>query len=324
MRSFILSWKSAVAWGVLGAGFLLTAEAGSDVDFAHAWPIFIGGFALGGVLLGWLIALTNRQADVARCVEREQVEEVARNALRFQQVLMDTVPSPIFYKDAKGVYLGGNKAFGQYLGLLPEQYVGKTVYDIAPVDLAKIYDKADKDLLNTRGVQTYEAEVVYADGSRHQVVFNKAVLTDAEGNAAGLIGVMLDITAHKAAEDALRASEEQSGKLASLLRLMCDNVPDMIWAKDLDGRYIFSNRANSQFLNAPDNMAPIGKTGFDFAQRERAMHPDDPQWYTFGELCEDTDQITLGRGVPSVFEESGNVQGQYLCLDVHKAPFVDS
>ena len=71
----------------------------------------------------------------------------------FDQMLIDIIPAPIFYKDAKGVYLGGNKAFERYLGLTPEQFIGKTVYDIASADLAEKYDQADRDLLNNPGVK---------------------------------------------------------------------------------------------------------------------------------------------------------------------------
>ncbi|MFZ4623776.1 MAG: EAL domain-containing protein, partial [Rhodoferax sp.] len=66
-----------------------------------------------------------------------------------------------------------------------------------------------------------------------------------------------------------------------------------------------------------------GKTDLFFAQRERAACPDRPQWHTFGELCQDSDTITLERGAPSAFEEFGNVKGKLLFLDVHKAPFLD-
>ncbi len=132
--------------------------------------------------------------------ERKQAEDVARNALRFQKVLMDTVPSPIFYKNEQGAYLGGNKAFEEYLGLSPEQYIGKTVRDIAPADLAARFEKADRELLDNGGVQTYECAVTHADGRRLEVMFNKALLTDSTGKVHGLIGVMLDISERKRAE----------------------------------------------------------------------------------------------------------------------------
>ena len=133
-----------------------------------------------------------------------------------------------------------------------------------------------------------------------------------------------DIVLRKRAESALRESEEKYRNLASLLRSMCDNVPDMIWAKDLQKRYVFANKALCrELLNSADTDEPLGKTDLFFALRERERHPDNPTWHTFGELCQDSDQITLDENGPRQFDEYGNVQGQFLFLDVRKAPFID-
>jgi len=125
-------------------------------------------------------------------------------------------------------------------------------------------------------------------------------------------------------ETTLWKSEQKRQKLSGLLRLMCDNVPDMIWAKDLEKRFIFANKAICKhLLNATDSQEPIGKTDLFFAERERSLFPDNPEWHTFGEICRDSDQITMEAGIPMQFDEFGNVKGQFLFLDVHKAPFID-
>jgi PAS domain S-box-containing protein len=118
--------------------------------------------------------------------------------------------------------------------------------------------------------------------------------------------------------------KEQLRISSTLLRLICDNVPDMIWAKDLRKRYIFANTALCRdLLSARDTDEPIGKTDLFFAERERARFADDPEWHTFGEICRDTDQITMDAGSPQQFDEYGNVQGKFMFLDVHKAPLYD-
>lgn len=118
--------------------------------------------------------------------------------------------------------------------------------------------------------------------------------------------------------------KENYHSLYSMMRLLCDNVPDMIWAKDLEKRFVFVNKAMCKnLLNAADTTEPIGKTDMFFADRERAGHPDDPQWHTFGEICRDSDLIVMAEGKPQRFDEFGNVQGKFLFLEVHKAPFLD-
>jgi PAS domain S-box-containing protein len=145
-----------------------------------------------------------------------------------------------------------------------------------------------------------------------------------DGAVVGIVGVLQDISEFRQAEAALRESEERYRSLSSMLRLVCDNVPDMIWAKNLDKKYIFTNRALCDgLLGARDVEEPLGKTDLFFAQRERDRHPDDPDWHTFGEICRDTDQITMDAGSPRQFDEFGNVQGKFLFLDVRKAPLID-
>ena len=133
-----------------------------------------------------------------------------------------------------------------------------------------------------------------------------------------------DIVLRKRAESELKESEEKYRSLSTLLRSMCDNVPDMIWAKDLDKRYIFANKALCRdLLQAENTDEPIGRTDLFFALRERGRFPDDPSWHTFGELCRDSDQITMDAGENLQFDEFGNVRGHFLLLDVRKAPFID-
>jgi PAS domain S-box-containing protein len=116
------------------------------------------------------------------------------------QTVINAIPAPIFYKDHAGVYLGCNEAFEKFIGLSREGIVGKTVYDVAPKDLADVYYAADEALLRSGEPRTYEASVRYADGSRHEVLFHKTVFHEADGRLGGLVGTMVDITERKEAE----------------------------------------------------------------------------------------------------------------------------
>lgn len=101
---------------------------------------------------------------------------------------------------------------------------------------------------------------------------------------------------------------------------MADNVPDLIWAKDLEGKFIFVNQAMCDKLIMCDrpNQA-LGKTDMFFAKQEQSAGYK----HTFGKTCADSDAIIKGRKVPCRFLEDGLVRNKYLVLDVHKAPFLD-
>jgi len=134
-----------------------------------------------------------------------------------------------------------------------------------------------------------------------------------------------DRSGEKSAKEAdNRKAEEQYHDLYRLMRLMCDNAPDMIWAKDLSRRYVFVNQAAcDKLLAAQDTEEPLGKTGMYFSERENNGHPDHPSWYTFGATCADSDDVVLERKKPQRFDEYGNVRGHYLNLEVYKAPIWD-
>lgn len=109
-----------------------------------------------------------------------------------------------------------------------------------------------------------------------------------------------------------------------LLHLLTENLPDMLWIKDIEGKYIYANKAIcTGLLMAKDIEEPIGKNDVFFATRERELHKDIPNWHTFGELCFNSDVVVIEANKPMKFEEWGNVKGKLLYLEVNKAPFYD-
>jgi PAS domain S-box-containing protein len=119
-------------------------------------------------------------------------------------------------------------------------------------------------------------------------------------------------------DNALNQSESEYQELYKMLRLMTDNVPDLIWAKDTDDRYIFANQAICDKLlkfKQPDEA--MGKNDIQIAQKER----DAGHNHTYGEICLNSDNIVRKMKTPGRFLEEGLVRNKYLVLDVHKAPF---
>jgi len=111
---------------------------------------------------------------------------------------------------------------------------------------------------------------------------------------------------------------------SELLKLLTENLPDMLWVKELNGNYVYANQAICDgLLMAKDTQEPIGKNDLFFALRERETHADNPYWHTFGELCFNSDVIVIENNKPMKFEEYGNVKGKLLYLEVYKAPFYD-
>ncbi|MBD3235123.1 MAG: PAS domain S-box protein [Candidatus Eisenbacteria bacterium] len=158
---------------------------------------------------------------VARDItERKRAEAQLREHSGFLENLMETIPSPIFYKDEEGRYQGCNRTFAEeIIGLPKQQIIGATLFDLSsriPRELARTYDEADRRLLAQGGTQQYEAQVLCADGVRRDFLFSKATYVDTRGQIAGVIGVMLDLTERKEIEEQLRQTQkmEAIGTLA--------------------------------------------------------------------------------------------------------------
>ena len=147
-----------------------------------------------------IVARLERRQDPGSEAGREASEAMLYMRM---QTAVDMLPSPLFMKDRQGRYIACNKAFEDYIGLPRDAIVGATVFDVAPTDLARVYQQADQALMTQGGKQSYEAQVRYADGSYHDVIFYKSVFYAANGEADGISGTMLDISERKQLEKRL-------------------------------------------------------------------------------------------------------------------------
>ncbi|MBA4381253.1 MAG: diguanylate cyclase [Sideroxydans sp.] len=257
--------------------------------------------------------------------EQYHVEMALRTSEKKMLTILDNVDAYIYLKDQAGKYLFANRRVRELWGVEMKDIVGcgdEKFFDAATTANIRANDRDVLDRGETH--TTEETNTVVATGKTFTYLSTKLPLRAEDGSIYALCGVSTDITARIKSEEALQASEERARTLSTLLRLITDNVTDMIWAKDLNKRYLFANKAIcEQLLNAKDTEEPIGKDDMFFAMRERNSQPENPEWHTFGELCQDSDSITLQNGTPSQFDEYGNVKGKFLFLDVHKAPFVN-
>ena len=187
--------------------------------------------------------------------ERKDAEEALHSQYRFLQDMVDAIPHPVFYKDRNAVYRWCNKAFEEYVGQPKEAIIGKTVFQVQPKEVADTYYLMDRELFSHPGTQAYETVVQNSSGSKREVVITKAAYREADGTVGGLIGVMVDITGQRQAEEALRRSEE---KYRSIFN---DSVLG-IFQTTPDGRFLTVNQAFAEIH------------GFDTAQEMIAMTAD--------------------------------------------------
>jgi PAS domain S-box-containing protein len=208
-----------------GTAFHRQATEARDADFESRWRCGDGTYKI----LAWKFATVghdHRIIGVAKDISaRKSAEEILRANLNFRQTIIDTIPSPIFYKDRQGRYLGGNRAWSEKIFGLPiDRIVNRTVLDFSEKVSEKValqLHQQDMTLMQDGGTLTYEASVDCADGELRRFIFKKAVYTDSQGVVAGMVGVMLDITEIKEMQHAILQSE---AKYRSMMESMSDPV----------------------------------------------------------------------------------------------------
>ena len=132
----------------------------------------------------------------------KRVWEESAKAMRVAQELIEALPIPVFFKSRDGKHLGANRAWETYFGVNREAFIGRTVEELfsgAPEVAAK-HQAADDELWRNPGTRSYELEVPIHDGSFRHTLNYKATFTGADGEVAGLIGAIIDITERKRAE----------------------------------------------------------------------------------------------------------------------------
>jgi len=174
--------------------------------------------------------------------ERKRAEEEIKQREVFLNTLLRSIPIPIFYKDRDGRYAGFNRAYENFFGTTKEKLIGKTVFDISPPELAKIYHAKDNDLLESGVEQEYESQVKNTLGVIRDVIFNKAVFTDSKGTVNGLIGTILDITERKQAEEKLKDT------LESLRKAVSTTIQVMVSAVEIRDPYTSGHQIRSADL----------------------------------------------------------------------------
>ena len=163
---------------------------------------------------------------------------------RLQAVLMDALPNPIFLKDLQGRYLGCNAAWAEFFSRDREEIIGRTVHDLLPAAPAQEHAEMDSRLLREPGRHAYESSLTRGDGSTRTVILQKATFQNADGEVAGLVGLIIDMTETRAAEAALRASEER-------WRTMIESQGEGVGIVDRQERFSFANPAAERIFGVP-------------------------------------------------------------------------
>ncbi|MGA2854467.1 MAG: PAS domain-containing protein, partial [Verrucomicrobiota bacterium] len=181
------------------------------------------------------------------------------------RIIIDDLPDFIYAKDSQSRFLINNLAHTRVLGAThPDEVAGKTDLDIFPAEVAKQYYADEQALIKSSQPLNREETVVDPKtGETRWLQTTKMPLHDKDGKVIGLVGISRYITEKKRTEESLVRAYRQ-------LRAVLDNIPDRIYFKDTESRFVQCNQAVARRVGAEDVTQVIGKTDFDFYPRETA------------------------------------------------------
>ena len=223
-----------------------------------------------------LLASVSRSYDEAdadrrlleRSLELTSQELLQRNASlrereRERQIIFDSVPAMIFYKDRDNRILDLNAPAAAAMGRPPEALRGVACEDLFPADIAKALHDDDLEVIRSGQPKLGVVEAHPAgDGRMHWVRTDKVPYRDDKGRVQGVIVLSVDITGRRDAEEALRASEER-------YRLIVETATEGIWMLDPHGRTTFANNVLAAILGY-EREEMLGRPLVDFKRPEDA------------------------------------------------------
>jgi PAS domain S-box-containing protein len=155
-----------------------------------------------------------------KSIQEKTVEEL-RKARESFQLVMDTIPQRLFWKDRDFRYLGCNRVFAEDAGLQsPEEIIGMNDFELSWRESAPLYRADDREVMEKDISKiNYEEEQVREDGSRLWLRTTKLPIKNDRGEIVGVFGSYEDITREKLAEERTRFLElqlQQSQKMEAL------------------------------------------------------------------------------------------------------------
>ncbi|MGB7402570.1 MAG: ABC transporter substrate binding protein [Arcobacter sp.] len=137
------------------------------------------------------IMVISMRANIQR---RKKLENDLSNRLKFEKVLLDTLPNAIYYKNKDGKFIGSNLAFAKLFNITKQEVIGKTAFDFFPKDIAIKNIEIDEKIQKSQETDTSEIVLHFANLQMKYFILNKAPYENINGEVGGIVCIMDDIT----------------------------------------------------------------------------------------------------------------------------------
>ncbi len=197
-------------------------------------------------------------AIVQDVTERKKAERALADSRQMLQLVLDAIPTRVFWADRNSVYLGCNRIFAEDAGVARAQdIIGKNDFELSWAGRAEQYRRDDQDVMGSgRPKIGYEEQVLRADGRDRWVRASKVPLRNMEGSVIGVLGTFEDITERREAEHAVQVSEARFAKAFGL-------SPDAIVISKVSDQRMIDVNDSFVRMTGYERSEAVGRTAHD-------------------------------------------------------------
>lgn len=240
--------------------------------------------------------------------ERKLAEKKLKESEKKYEGLFECTTDGMLVLDARGAILDVNNRALELLSVKEEEMISNNFLSmglLTPKSLSIVVNQF-QELLSKKVATSQETEIIDKDGNILSVELSSFFLVKKENEVDYFVLVIRDIRDRKQAE--IRLSREHG-----LLQTLMDSIPDSIYFKDSENKFVMVNKAKAARSNVkPEEM--IGKTDFDFLPEDQAK-----------KAFEDDDEvIRTGKFIVNKIERITNVEGTDRWVFVTKIPRFDT
>ena len=206
--------------------------------------------------------------------ERTLAEQWCEQITQRYRGLIENSGTGIIIVDENGQYLLANKIAADSFGKLPDEIVGKSMFDLFPEETAQKYLAFNRELLETGGRREYEDTFVMPTGVRSFLIVDQCI-QDGNGRNFAVQSSSIDITDRKKAEEGLRESrrrlshlsyrlvETQEQERHRIARELHDEIGQTITALTISLNGISQNTLDSTLSKKIENLKGLARDLID-------------------------------------------------------------
>jgi len=239
---------------------------------------------------GNIIGIVCISRDITAHKQAEEALQQERNLLR---ALIDAVPANVYIKDKDSRFIAANLETALQLGVKSaNDLIGKTDFEFFGAELAGKYLANEQAIIQSgqalRNIE--EPSFDHRTQQENLLLTTEVPMLDENGQVTGLVGVSLDITERKRIEKELEDER-------TLLHTLINAMPDYIYIKDRESRFVIGNTATALSLGAANAEEIVGKTDFDFHSPDLAARffEDEQALFQSGKPLLNQEEIVIDR-----------------------------